>query len=147
MLSSIAQFASSYRGEFNYEVTIQGRTRRYRIRVDAEDDGNYNPGVYEHEIEQWVSDGALSRIDLAFSRNQKEKIYVQHRMLEAAADIWSWLDDGAHFYVCGDASCMAKDVDRALKQIIADDGQMQDEDAIHYVSNMKQDGRYQQDVY
>jgi sulfite reductase (NADPH) flavoprotein alpha-component len=74
--------------------------------------------LYEEELTGWLQDGHLTRLDLAFSRDQAEKIYVQDRMLEQAAELWSWLEAGAHFYVCGDASRMAKDVDAALHSIV-----------------------------
>src|SRR5207249_6345104 len=74
--------------------------------------------LYREQLEGWVADGHLTRLDLAFSRDQAEKIYVQNRMLENAAELFSWLESGAHFYVCGDASRMAKDVDAALPKII-----------------------------
>src|SRR5690606_38409346 len=67
--------------------------------------------LYREELEAMQADGHLSRLDVAFSRDQAEKVYVQHRMEEAAASLWQWLEEGAHFYVCGDASRMAKDVD------------------------------------
>ena len=70
----------------------------------------------------WRADGTLARLDTAFSRDQADKVYVQHRMLEAAADLWRWLQQGAHFYVCGDATRMAKDVDAALRRIARGEG-------------------------
>ena len=75
--------------------------------------------LYREQLEAWLADGHLSRLDLAFSRDQAEKIYVQQRMIEAGVELWSWLQAGAHFYVCGDASRMAKDVDAALHQAMA----------------------------
>ena len=74
--------------------------------------------LYEEQLTAWQKSGFLTRLDLAFSRDQAEKIYVQNRMLENAAELWAWLEAGAHFYVCGDASRMAKDVDAALHKII-----------------------------
>jgi len=103
--------------------------------------------LYEHELTQWVDDGLITRLDTAFSRDQDEKIYVQHRMLEHGGEIWQWLEDGAHFYVCGDASRMAKDVDAALKQIIAEHGGKSADEAEAYVSELTESGRYQRDVY
>ena len=73
--------------------------------------------------------GLLTRLDLAFSRDQADKIYVQDRMREHGAQLWAWLEEGAHFYVCGDASRMAKDVDAALKSVVAQHGGMSDENA------------------
>ena len=83
----------------------------------------------------------------AFSRDQAQKIYVQDRMREGAADLWAWIKAGAHFYVCGDASRMAKDVDQALHDVVAGQGGMSPADAIDYVKLMKKDKRYQRDVY
>ena len=103
--------------------------------------------LYQDQLEGWVKDGHLTRLDLAFSRDQAEKIYVQSRMLEAAAELWSWLEDGAHFYVCGDASRMAKDVDAALHTVIAKAGGKSADEAKAYVERLKSEKRYQRDVY
>jgi sulfite reductase (NADPH) flavoprotein alpha-component len=102
---------------------------------------------YRDELEIMFSDGHLTKLCTAFSRDQAEKIYVQHRMLEHAAELWSWLQDGAHFYVCGDASRMAKDVDDALHKIIETAGGKSADDAKAYVAKMKAEKRYQRDVY
>jgi len=102
---------------------------------------------YRDEIERMQKQGVLHKFDTAFSRDQQEKIYVQHRMIEQGAELWRWLDDGAHFYVCGDASRMAKDVDTALKQVVASHGGMSDELAAAYVAKMSADKRYVRDVY
>ena len=102
---------------------------------------------YREEIENWRRSGHLDRLSLAFSRDQGEKIYVQHRMIEEGAELWRWLDAGAHVYVCGDASRMAKDVDVALKQIVARHGGMKPELATDYVAQMQSDKRYVRDVY
>ena len=103
--------------------------------------------LYEDQILGWCRDGLLSRLDLAFSRDQEEKIYVQTRMLESAKELWAWLEDGAHFYVCGDASRMAKDVDQALHTIIERSGGRGVDEAKAYVAKLKSDKRYQRDVY
>jgi len=103
--------------------------------------------LYEDQLCAWHRDGHLSRLDLAFSRDQAAKIYVQHRLLENAAELWSWLEEGAHFYVCGDATRMAKDVDAALHQIIETSGAKSAEDAKAYVAKLKSEKRYQRDVY
>ncbi|RYD67818.1 MAG: sulfite reductase subunit alpha, partial [Verrucomicrobiaceae bacterium] len=103
--------------------------------------------LYREELEAMAADGHLGRLDLAFSRDQKEKIYVQHRMLEAGAELWAWLEEGAHFYVCGDASRMAKDVDVALHQVIETAGGKSKEAAAEYVQKLKTEKRYQRDVY
>jgi sulfite reductase (NADPH) flavoprotein alpha-component len=103
--------------------------------------------LYREELEAAQSAGTLHRLDLAFSRDQAEKIYVQHRMLEQGPELWRWLEEGAHFYVCGDASRMAKDVDAALKEIIQTAGAKTPEEAAEYLSNLKSEKRYQRDVY
>lgn len=102
---------------------------------------------YRDELETLQKDGYLHRLDTAFSRDQAEKIYVQHRMLEHGAELWAWLEEGAHFYVCGDAARMAKDVDAALRRIVQNEGAMSAERAAAYVGRMMQDKRYVRDVY
>ncbi len=102
---------------------------------------------YREELEAWLRSGHLSRLDTAFSRDQTEKIYVQQRMLEAGAQLWKWLEQGACVYVCGDASRMAKDVDAALKKIVQVHGRMSGGAAALYVSAMSKDRRYLRDVY
>ncbi|HVJ46661.1 MAG TPA: sulfite reductase subunit alpha [Luteolibacter sp.] len=103
--------------------------------------------LYEDELTAFVKDGTLARLDLAWSRDQKEKIYVQNVMNNEGAELWAWLQEGAAFYVCGDASRMAKDVDKALHDVIEKHGKMSAEDAVAYVSQMKKDKRYLRDVY
>jgi sulfite reductase (NADPH) flavoprotein alpha-component len=89
----------------------------------------------------------LTRLDTAFSRDQEHKVYVQHRLLEHAAELWAWLDDGAHIYVCGDAERMARDVDRGLGYILAKEGRMEPAAAKAYLARLSAEGRYQRDVY
>lgn len=101
---------------------------------------------YEEEFEKYKADGKL-RLDLAFSRDQGEKVYVQQRMLENAKDLWAWLQEGAHFYVCGDAHHMAKDVDRALLQIVHEQGNLGEDAAKAYVKALRTQKRYLCDVY
>jgi sulfite reductase (NADPH) flavoprotein alpha-component len=103
--------------------------------------------LYREELEGMLGDGHLTRLDLAFSRDQERKIYVQDRMLEQAATFWSWLQDGASVYVCGDASRMAKDVDQMLETIVAQEGRLGAEAAAEYVSELKDQERYHRDVY
>ncbi|MEI6861697.1 MAG: sulfite reductase subunit alpha [Verrucomicrobiota bacterium] len=103
--------------------------------------------LYEDEWRRWLAEGRLARLDTAFSRDQIMKVYVQDRMRENAAELWAWLKGGAHFYVCGDAKRMAKDVDTALHDIIADKGGLTPAQAVDYVKQMKKDKRYQRDVY
>lgn len=91
--------------------------------------------------------GGLSRIDLAWSRDQKEKIYVQDKLREQGAELWRWINDGAHIYVCGDARRMAADVEKALLEVIAEFGGMDLESADEYLSELRVERRYQRDVY
>lgn len=95
----------------------------------------------------WVHSGHLQRLDTAFSRDQAEKVYVQHRMVETARELWQWLEEGGYFYVCGDANRMAKDVDAALHQVIRNAGGKSPEQAAEYVAQMKKEKRYARDVY
>lgn len=106
-----------------------------------------NDFLYREELEGMVADGHLTRLDTAFSRDQEHKVYVQDRMLEQAPRFWSWLQDGAGIYVCGDASRMAKDVDTTLHAIVEKQGGMSHEDAKEYVRHLKDDHRYHRDVY
>ena len=103
--------------------------------------------LYEHELIAWLDSGHLNRLEVAFSRDQVEKIYVQDRMVEASSELWAWLQDGAHFYVCGDASRMAKDVDAALHKIAEKAGGLSRDQAAEFVNGLKQQKRYQRDVY
>ncbi|HUR46162.1 MAG TPA: sulfite reductase subunit alpha, partial [Candidatus Saccharimonadales bacterium] len=103
--------------------------------------------LYEEELTAMVDDGHLTRLDLAFSRDQEEKIYVQNRMMEHASELWRWLEAGAHFYVCGDAKRMARDVDTALHDAIVKAGGKTSEQAAEYVAKLKTEKRYQRDVY
>ena len=103
--------------------------------------------LYEEELNAWRGKGVLHRLDTAFSRDQPEKIYVQQRMLENAAELWRWLEEGGYFYVCGDASRMAKDVDEALHRIVAEAGGKSKEEAAAYVEELKKTKRYRKDVY
>ncbi|MER0478419.1 bifunctional nitrate reductase/sulfite reductase flavoprotein subunit alpha [Streptomyces sp. Edi2] len=102
---------------------------------------------HEEALGQLRRDGLLTRLDTAFSRDQRAKVYVQDRMREHGAQLWSWLQDGAHFYVCGDASRMAKDVDRALRDIAVAHGGLAEEAAAGYVKQLAAEKRYVRDVY
>ena len=103
--------------------------------------------IYEDEISAFSASGLLTRLDLAFSRDQAEKVYVQHRMVENGKDLFAQLEEGGYFYVCGDATRMARDVDGALHHIIETQGGMSSEAAIEYVNRLKRDKRYLRDVY
>jgi sulfite reductase (NADPH) flavoprotein alpha-component len=102
---------------------------------------------YADELNAMKSSGLLMRLSLAWSRDGEQKFYVQDRMREVGRDLWSWLADGAHVYVCGDAKRMAKDVERALVDIVAQFGARTTDEAIAFVAELKKKGRYQQDVY
>jgi len=104
--------------------------------------------LYEEEFKEFQADGVLTRLDTAFSRDQAHKVYVQHRILENAAEIWKWIDgDGAHFFVCGDAARMAKDVDAALLKIVETEGGKTADEAATYMEELKKAKRYKRDVY
>jgi sulfite reductase (NADPH) flavoprotein alpha-component len=103
--------------------------------------------LYGSEWESYLKDGLINELDLAWSRDQDEKVYVQHKMLEKGKVLWEWLEDGAIFYVCGDASRMAKDVDSALRTIAQKQGAMSEEDSALWVKKLQKDKRYLKDVY
>jgi len=102
---------------------------------------------YEEELVAMRSAGLLTRLTLAWSRDANEKIYVQNRMREVGRDLWTWLAEGAHFYVCGDATRMAKDVERTLVDVIAEHGARTPAEAVNFIAELKKLGRYQTDVY
>jgi sulfite reductase (NADPH) flavoprotein alpha-component len=102
---------------------------------------------YEDEFVAWQKRGVLTRFDTAFSRDQAQKIYVQHRLMEHGKEVYAWLQDGGHFYVCGDAARMAKDVDVALHRIIEQEGAKTPERAAEYVEQLRKEKRYKRDVY
>ena len=103
--------------------------------------------LYQAEWLQYRKNGLLNKVSTAWSRQGKEKVYVQHKLRENAADVWQWLQNGAHVYVCGDALKMAKDVEQALLDIIAEHGNMSLDDADEYLSELRENKRYQRDVY
>jgi sulfite reductase (NADPH) flavoprotein alpha-component len=105
--------------------------------------------LYREQLENYQQNGSLHRLDLAFSRDQAQKVYVQHRMLEQAKELWAWLQNGAYFYVCGDARHMAKDVHQTLIDIAQQQGGLSLEAAAEYVNVtlMKTEKRYLRDVY
>jgi len=103
--------------------------------------------LYRDELQAFLSDGTLTRLSTAWSRDRAKKVYVQDRMREAGPELWAWLRDGAHFYVCGDARRMAKDVESALMEISSRGGQMSEAGARDFIAELKAAGRYQADVY
>ncbi|RJS56027.1 assimilatory sulfite reductase (NADPH) flavoprotein subunit [Bacillus subtilis] len=103
--------------------------------------------LYQTEWQNWLKDGVLTKMDVAFSRDTEEKVYVQHRMLEQSADLFEWLQEGAAVYICGDEKHMAHDVHNTLLEIIEKEGNMSREEAEAYLADMQQQKRYQRDVY
>ncbi len=103
--------------------------------------------LYQTEWQKWLKDGVLTRMDVAFSRDGEEKVYVQHRMLEQSKELYKWLEEGAVVYICGDEKNMAHDVHKTLIDVIAKEGGMSPEQAEEYLANMQQQKRYQRDVY
>lgn len=103
--------------------------------------------LYQVEMQNYVQTGVLSRIDLAFSRDQDEKIYVQHRMLQKAEELFSWLESGAHLYISGTKDPMSKDVENILLRIIEEKGNRSPDEAKQYLEKLKDEGRYEKDVY
>ena len=103
--------------------------------------------LYQLEWIDYRKDGILTRADLAWSRQGERKVYVQHKIAEHAAEVWNWLQQGAHLYVCGDATRMARDVETALLDIIETQGKLSRDDAEDYLNEMREDKRYQRDVY
>jgi sulfite reductase (NADPH) flavoprotein alpha-component len=103
--------------------------------------------LYQTEWQKWVKNGVLTKVDVAFSRDTAEKVYVQHRLLEHSKDLYQWLEQGAFVYICGDEKKMAHDVHDTLLEIIETEGKMSREEAIEYLANMQQQKRYQRDVY
>ncbi|UUZ93710.1 sulfite reductase subunit alpha [Paenibacillus sp. P25] len=103
--------------------------------------------LYQVEWRRWLKEGVLTRMDVAFSRDTDKKVYVQHRMLEKSRDLYEWLQEGAHVYVCGDEKKMAHDVHNALAAILEQEGGLSPEEAAEYLTRMQQQKRYQRDVY
>jgi sulfite reductase (NADPH) flavoprotein alpha-component len=103
--------------------------------------------LYQVEWQKWLKSNHLEKMDVAFSRDQEEKIYVQHKLLENKEEIFRWLEDGAHLYLCGDMKSMAKDVNKTILEIIKTQGGVSIEKAGEYVKKLKREKRFQQDVY
>lgn len=103
--------------------------------------------LYQVEWQKYLKSGLLNKLDVAFSRDQKEKVYVQDRLLENAKQVWLWIEQGAYIYVCGDATRMAKDVNDALVTIAQVQGQLSEENAQEFINNLRKEKRYQRDVY
>ena len=103
--------------------------------------------LFADQLKAWVASGTLSRLDTAWSRDQAQKVYVQDKMREHGAELWQWMQEGAHFYVCGDAMRMAKDVDAALREVAMTQGGMDEAGAKEWTAGMAKQGRYLRDVY
>jgi sulfite reductase (NADPH) flavoprotein alpha-component len=103
--------------------------------------------LFREEMEAWLADGILTRLDTAFSRDQATKVYVQDRMRENAAELWRWFQDGAHFFVCGDATRMARDVDATLRQMAVSEGGLTETQAREWIVTLARQGRYKRDIY
>lgn len=129
---------------FVEEREVQGGGKNWLFFGEQHFDTDF---LYQVEWQQWLKNGILDRVDVAFSRDQKEKLYVQHRMQEQAKQLYAWLEEGSHFYVCGDESRMAHDVHQTLINIVQEQGGKSAEDADAYVKQLQKDRRYQRDVY
>ncbi|MGQ9349205.1 bifunctional nitrate reductase/sulfite reductase flavoprotein subunit alpha [Mycolicibacterium gilvum] len=133
-----------FRGFLQERRALGHRGPNWLFFGDQHRDQNF---YYRDDLLDMVDDGFLNRLDLAFSRDQRQRIYVQHKMLDYGADVWRWLDDGAHFYVCGDATRMARDVDDALTEILRTHGKLSSDAARDYKREMVAEKRYVRDVY
>jgi sulfite reductase (NADPH) flavoprotein alpha-component len=103
--------------------------------------------LYQTEWQRWLRDGVLTKMDVAFSRDTEQKVYVQHRMLEHSKELYQWLQEGASVYICGDEKKMAHDVHAALITILQQEGGLSPEQAAEYMTRLQQEKRYQRDVY
>ncbi|MGN7762385.1 sulfite reductase subunit alpha [Paenibacillus sp. 22594] len=133
-----------FRGFLQDRKASGAKGKNWLIFGEQREDSDF---YFRDELEVLQKDGFLHRLDTAFSRDQADKIYVQHRILEHGAELWAWLQEGAHVYVCGDAQQMAKEVDAALKTVIRQHGGMTVDAANHYVQEMSLTKRYARDVY
>lgn len=133
-----------FRAFVQERVEVGARGRNWVFFGDQHEATDF---LYGDEWRDYLAKGQVAQLDLAWSRDQAQKVYVQDRMRENAAELWSWLQNGAYFYVCGDAKRMAKDVDQALHDIAAEQGGMPIEKAAEYVKQLKKEKRYQRDVY
>jgi sulfite reductase (NADPH) flavoprotein alpha-component len=133
-----------FRGFLQERQTQGGKGKNWLFFGDQKSSTDF---LYKDEIVSFQAQGVLHRLDTAFSRDQEHKIYVQDRMQENSKELWKWIESGAHFYVCGDAKRMAKDVDEMLLRVISSESGMGDEEAASYISSMKKEKRYLRDVY
>jgi sulfite reductase (NADPH) flavoprotein alpha-component len=133
-----------FRAFLQERAALGAKGRTWLFFGDQHEAGDF---LFRDELLGWLADGTLRRLDTAFSRDQAQKIYVQDRMAENAADLWRWLQDGGHFYVCGDALRMARDVDAALRRVAMDEGGLDEAQARDWISALARQGRYQRDIY
>jgi len=133
-----------FRAFLEERATVKGDGRNWLFFGNPHEETDY---FYQEELSAMRKAGNLTYLDVAWSRDQEKKVYVQNKMLEQGGELWRWLEGGAHFYVCGDATYMAGDVDRALHEIAAKHGKMSEKAAAEYLAQMKKDQRYQRDVY
>lgn len=133
-----------FRGFLQERISSQAKGRNWLFFGNQHHDSDF---LYKEEIMQWHQSGKLHHLDLAFSRDQEHKIYVQHRILEKSAELWQWIQNGACIYLCGDAKKMAPDVEEALLRVFQSEGSMAQDDAKIFLQNLKKEKRYQRDVY
>ncbi|MGV9410189.1 molybdopterin-dependent oxidoreductase [Nocardia sp. NPDC003693] len=133
-----------FRGFLQERMALGCKGRNWLFFGDQHAKDNF---YYRAELEDMFRSGFLTRLDLAFSRDQRERVYVQHRMVEHGAELWAWLREGGHFYVCGDAARMAKDVDDTLLRIARIHGKLSEEGALAFKKQLVAEKRYVRDVY
>lgn len=133
-----------YRGYLQERAALGATGRNWLFFGEQRRTANF---YHEKEFTDYSAAGLLTRFDTAFSRDQSQKIYVQHRIREQARDVWSWLQDGAYLYLCGDAERMAPDVDAAIQSVAEEQGGLSKEAAAEYVANLRTQKRYRRDVY
>lgn len=133
-----------FRAFIEERIATQASGKNWLFFGDQKSSTDY---LYREQMEGYLKAGKLQRLDTAFSRDQAEKIYVQDRMKENAAELWAWMQAGSYFYVCGDAKRMAKDVDAMLQQIACEQGQLDASAAQEWTATLKKEKRYQRDVY
>ena len=133
-----------YRGYLQEREAIGATGRNWLFFGEQRRGANF---YHEKEMAAYSASGLLTRFDTAFSRDQTSKIYVQHRIRECGRDVWSWLQEGAYLYLCGDAERMAPDVDTAIHAVAQEHGAMSKEGAAEYVANLRTTKRYRRDVY
>jgi sulfite reductase (NADPH) flavoprotein alpha-component len=133
-----------YRGYLQEREAVGATGRNWLFFGEQRRSANF---YHQDEFAAYADTGLLTRFETAFSRDQSQKVYVQHRIREAGRDVWSWLSDGAYLYLCGDAERMAPDVDAAIHAVAEEHGGLSKEAAVEYVANLRTQKRYRRDVY